>query len=215
MKTSERTGNYWPIWGTCLGFELLAHLGGEVIHTEKLAPEYILAKCSSHHQAVPLEITSEFPTSKFGRAIPKEVLVSLTNKNSTIHFHHWCLTPQNFTKYEMDKFWNILATSHDKNGLEFISLLEAKNYPIWGSQFHFEKSAYEWTLKFPKIPHDSTSILSGTFVAQFFVEHSKKNNHRFIDRKTEEENLIFNYNPFFTGNMRRNSTVDQVYFFKK
>ena len=206
MKAGERSGDYWPIWGTCLGFELLAFLAMNEKHN--------LARCSSYQQAVPLEVTSKFPTSEFGRAIPKDVYMTLTNKNSTINFHNWCLTPQNFSQFGMDKFWNILATNHDVNGLEFISLLEAKNYPIWGSHFHPEKMANAWTLKYPKIPHDSSSIHSAAFFAEFFVEHSRKNNHRFIDRQTEEDNLIYNYKPFFTGDMKTDSTVDQSYFFK-
>ena len=50
--------------------------------------------------------------------------------NSTINFHNWCLSPTNFSYFEMDKFWDVLATNQDYNGFEFISLLEAKDYPI-------------------------------------------------------------------------------------
>ena len=113
----------------------------------------------------------------------------------------------------MEKFWTILSTNHDVNGLEFISLLEATDYPIWGSQFHPEKNAYEWTLKYPRIPHDSDSIHSAAFFAEFFVEHTRQNNHRFIDRQAEEEHLIYNFKPFFTGDIKTDSTMEQCYLF--
>ena len=47
-----------------------------------------------------------------------------------------------------DSFWEILSTNEDDDGLEFVSLMEAKGgLPIWGSQFHPEKNAFEWTTR--------------------------------------------------------------------
>lgn len=34
----------------------------------------------------------------------------------------------------MDRFWRPLSTNIDEDGLEFISILEAKNYPIFATQ---------------------------------------------------------------------------------
>ena len=172
-----------------------------------------LTRCSSMQQPLPLQLTSKFLTSKVGRTVPEDVYHTLTTKDSTMNFHTWCLSPRNFSYFEMDKFWDVLSTNYDRNGVEFISLLEAKNYPIWGSQFHPEKLAYEWTLLYPKIPHDLHSIHAGAFFAEFFVEESRKNHHKFIDRKTEEKNLIYNYSPAFTGNMKIDSTFVQSYYF--
>ena len=204
IKAGQKA-DYWPIWGTCLGFELLAFLAINETHS--------LTRCSSMQQALPLEITSKFKTSKVGRTIPKDVYTTLTTKDSTINFHNWCLSPANFSYFKMDEFWDVLSTNHDTNGVEFISFLEAKNYPIWGSQFHPEKHAYEWTLHYPKIPHDLRSIHAGAFFAEFFVEETRKNNHRFSDRETEEKYLIYNYSPQFTGDINTGSTFEQSYYF--
>ena len=46
----------------------------------------------------------------------------------------------NHFRFEMDQFWDILSVNKDVNGLEFVSTIEAKNYPIFGTQFHPEKS---------------------------------------------------------------------------
>ena len=59
----------------------------------------------------------------------------------------------NHFRFEMDQFWDILSVNKDVNGLEFVSTIEAKNYPIFGTQFHPEKNAYEWAPKYPGIPH--------------------------------------------------------------
>ena len=204
LKAKE-DGDYWPIWGTCLGFELLAFLAMNETHS--------LTRCSSMQQPLPLNVTSKFSKSKLGRNIPLDVFTTLTTKDSTMNFHNWCLSPKNFSYFEMNRFWDVLATNKDFNGFEFISLLEAKNYPIWGSQFHPEKHAYEWTLQYPKIPHDLSSIHAGAYFAEFFVEETRKNKHKFVDRKTEEKYLIYNYQPTFTGDMKTDLTFVQSYFF--
>ena len=164
-------------------------------------------------QAIPLEVTSKFSSSKNGRNVPTDVHATLITKDSTMNFHNWCLSPSNFSNFKMNEFWNVLSTNHDKNGFEFISLLEAKDYPIWGSQFHPEKHAYEWTLHYPKIPHDLKSIHAGAFFAEFFVEETRKNGHTFSDRQSEESHLIYNFNPSFTGNVKIDSTFVQAYYF--
>ena len=42
-----------------------------------------------------------------------------------------------------------MATNVDDDGVEFVSLIEAKGgVPVWGSQFHPEKNAFEWTTKY-------------------------------------------------------------------
>ena len=53
----------------------------------------------------------------------------------------------------MDKFWKVLSINNDEEGLEFISTMEAIDYPFFGTQFHPEKNAFEWTAKYPNIPH--------------------------------------------------------------
>ena len=37
----------------------------------------------------------------------------------------------------MERFWSPLSTNIDEDGLEFISTLEAKNYPIFATQGGF------------------------------------------------------------------------------
>ena len=210
LKAGQK-GEHWPIWGTCIGFEFL------VFHT--INDTYSLETCSSEEQAVPLEVTANFMTSRIGHAIPKDVFRTLTTTKSTVNFHQKCLSPTNFTLFEMDKFWNVLSTNFDWDGLEFISFLEAKDYPIWGSTFHPEKIVFEWTSQYPNVPHDSSSIHAATFFAQFFVEETRKNSHKFITREAEEKHLIYRHTPYFTGeyapfdSIQKTIQFEQTYFF--
>ena len=50
------------------------------------------------------------------------------------------MTMENMTTSSLDKFYRSLATSTDDKNLEFVATIEAVNYPIWGVQFHPEKS---------------------------------------------------------------------------
>ena len=63
-------GDVFPIWGTCLGFELLATFtnGGQPI----------LTSCDSQNQALPLNVTMAFDESKIGSTMPSDVRTTLT-----------------------------------------------------------------------------------------------------------------------------------------
>ena len=99
----------YPIWGTCLGFELLALLA--VNGTRNLAA------CWSQDQALPLNLTDQWFTSRIGQAMPEDMTQLVASKPLTINFHRWCLTPQNFSKFHMEDFWQMLATGHDLDGV--------------------------------------------------------------------------------------------------
>ena len=67
----------------------------------------------------------------------------------------------------LSKFWTILAENDDEDGLRFVSMLEAKSWPIWGVQFHPEKPMYEWVPK--GINHGRNSIQ--VYFRIFFQEY--------------------------------------------
>ena len=78
------------------------------------------------------------------------MLDPLTTLNITANFHHWCLTRENFTRsmsqfyfyferqnlirFGMDHFWQLLSVNHDLDGLEFVSSMEARDYPFYAVQ---------------------------------------------------------------------------------
>ena len=55
----------------------------------------------------------------------------------------------------MGKFWKALSYNFDKNRLQYISTIEARNFPFIGVQFHPEKNIFEWaTNAVGNIPHN-------------------------------------------------------------
>jgi len=106
----------FPIWATCLGFETVATITNN--------GEPLLKRCNSYDQALPLELVDGWEFSTLLGQADSEIISDLTSMPVTANFHHWCLTPENFTRFELDKFWNILSTNEDSDGVEFISTIE-------------------------------------------------------------------------------------------
>jgi len=86
--------------------------------------------------------------------------------------------------------------------------LAAYDYPIYGTQWHPEKNAFEWTR--PYIPHSPSAIKTTFYMAEFFVSEARKNFHRFETEEGEGKALIYNYSPVYTG---IKSAFEQMYFF--
>ncbi|GAB6030952.1 hypothetical protein CHUAL_007776 [Chamberlinius hualienensis] len=112
----NNNGDYFPIWATCLGFELL---------TNYLAPNYEnLVNCSSYDVALPLQFTSSAKTSRLFTDLPSDVYQYLTQLDVTANYHRRCLTPKAVVDSGLSDIINVLSTNFDDNNLEFVSTYE-------------------------------------------------------------------------------------------
>ena len=205
-KAFDQTADVYPIWGTCQGFEQLAYLsnGGK----DPRSP------CNADIVSFALNFTSDFEKSRIGNAMPTAIKDILANEEVTFNYHHFCITPATMSESPMKEFWTPLATNQDVHGIEFVSLMESKKYPFYGSQFHPEKNIFEWSLNYPSVPHSRHAILSAAFFADFFVNECRKSHHQFPNEAEEEQHLIYNYNPLYTGKAEVNFSLQQTYMFK-
>uniref|UniRef100_A0A336L4L4 folate gamma-glutamyl hydrolase n=1 Tax=Culicoides sonorensis TaxID=179676 RepID=A0A336L4L4_CULSO len=195
-------GEYFPLWGTCLGFELLAVLGNNGTDLRSV--------CAGQSMALNLNFTSNFTKSRMFRDAPQSVIDILSEKPVAANFHHYCITPQNFTSNNLDESWQMLATNKDQNNMEFVSVIEHRKYPYYGVQFHPEKNLYEWH-KSSTISHSYDAIKSSQYFAQFFVEETRRNTNLFRTEGEANRFLIYNWPAHFTG--RNGSALMQMYFF--
>ncbi|XP_036452336.1 gamma-glutamyl hydrolase [Colossoma macropomum] len=192
-------GDYFPVWGTCLGFELLT-----LLTSEKL----LLSHTNTTGVALPLNFTKESKDSRMFKDFPDDLMTSLTKEPLTENSHRWSITTESFNgSKKLKKFYRILSTNTDGQK-EFVSTMEAYDFPIYGTQWHPEKNAFEWT--HPYIPHTPSAIKTTFYMAYFFVNEAKKSLHRFASQKEEQKALIYNYSPTYTGNR---SSFEQVYYF--
>ncbi|XP_052032101.1 gamma-glutamyl hydrolase isoform X2 [Apodemus sylvaticus] len=110
-------GDYFPVWGTCLGLEELSIL---------VSGENLLTCTNSTSKKWPLNFTSAARHSRMFQNFPAELLKSLALENLTANFHKWSLSVKNFTENEkLKKFFNVLSTNTAEN-IEFISSMEAR-----------------------------------------------------------------------------------------
>ncbi|OQS05514.1 gamma-glutamyl hydrolase [Thraustotheca clavata] len=184
-------GEYFPIWGTCLGFEWLVELTSAKGHD-------ILSKVDALNLSLPINYTENAKSSRLF-AFKPDLYAPLTNKPLTINSHKYGITPSGFkSSLALSSFYNILATSVDRQGVEFIAAIEAMKYPFYGVQFHPEKNAYEFGKLsngyfYDDINHGYEAIVAGQAFAHFFIAEARKNNHAFATLEKEHEALIYNY----------------------
>ncbi|XP_048122096.1 gamma-glutamyl hydrolase-like isoform X1 [Alosa alosa] len=153
---------------------------------------------------------SDAAESKLFKDFPPEVMTALATENITVNFHKWSISMENFTKSEeLRNFYKILSTNTDGN-IEFISTMEAYDYPIYGVQWHPEKNAFEWSQTY--YPHTPSAIKTTFYMADFFVNEAKKNLHSFASEEEALKHLIQNHNPDFSG--ADGSSFLQKYYFE-
>ncbi|XP_063062664.1 gamma-glutamyl hydrolase-like isoform X2 [Engraulis encrasicolus] len=180
-------GDYFPIWGTCLGFQQLLVI---------TSGQNLLCRTNSTGISLPLEFRPDAKHSKLFKDFPPELMTSLASENITANYHKWSMSVENFNKNEeLRKFYKILTTNMDGN-TEYISTMEAYNYPVYATQWHPEKSAFEWRRSY--YPHTPSAIKTAFYMADFLVNEAKKNFHSFATKEEEEKHLIYNHIPIFT-----------------
>lgn len=120
------------------------------------------------------------------------------------------MTMENFASMNLNEFWNPFTVNKDVNNLTFISIVESKDYPIVGLQFHPEKNAYEWE---KNDPHSWSTVYSARYFDDWFVNECHKNKHDYYtaNRTSLNTKLIYNYPTTYIGE-KKNPFFEQVYF---
>jgi len=149
---ANRAGDYFPIWGTCQGLQrLMVFVGG------KLEP--LDAKAFTTGSRFNL-----FGHPKDSRLLGHATRAQLRHlqEHYVPHFNHeYGISLRRFMKTPcLQNSYRVLATSHDRGGKEYLSLIEATNFPYYGAQFHPEMAAdLGW-------------------MADFFVREMRRSRHR-------------------------------------
>lgn len=181
--------DYFPIWGTCQGFQQLTVL---------TSGKNLLTLTDTKAVALPLTFTPAAQNSRLLKSFPKDLLQSLSVENITSNFHSWSLTLQNFSRnMRLRRFYKVLSINTDGKK-EFISTMEAYRYPFYAVQWHPEKTPFEWIEKSGMV-HTASAVKASFHSAIFFVSEAMKSQHSFSSPIEEEKALIYNYSPVFKG----------------
>ncbi|OQS05043.1 gamma-glutamyl hydrolase [Thraustotheca clavata] len=182
----NRNGTYFPLWGTCLGFEWLVQLTSNNLK--------ILDPVDAQDVSSAISYTNE--ESRLFSFSPS--FDALTKAPLSAYFHHLGITTEHFLATEsLSSFYKATATSLDRNGVEYIAAIEAKEYPIYGIQFHPEKNPYELGELangnvYGTINHSYEAIMAAQAFSHFFIREAKKNHHRFPTTDEEIKSILWN-----------------------
>jgi len=190
-------GDVFPIHGTCLGFQLLTLLTAQDDTVE------CTACFAAEGEPLPLDFIGGFAgarSSKLFEAMSDPLLTALSTEKLTENSHANGFVQEVYeTSANLRDFYTVLSTNLDYNGKRFVSTIEAKNYPITGTQWHPEKNNFEWggagTLGKKAIPHSAHAVELSQYMANIFVGHARMSSHLFISEAAEDMALIYNDSP--------------------
>jgi gamma-glutamyl hydrolase len=184
-------GNPYPIWATCLGYEALAVITSQIKNNMSTLTRVHGEEGSTRNLTITMQNSKLFGT------MAKNLLDEVTKGDGLYYFHHnWAVLTSTFrASTPLSNFWNLVSTSVSPAGEEFVSTLEAKNYPFFASQYHPEKNPYEW-----RIPAVRTynAILIEQWVFNIFAEVARQNKNTFKSEDELKKLLIYNYQPLYT-----------------
>uniref|UniRef100_A0A8C1UB83 Glutamine amidotransferase domain-containing protein n=1 Tax=Cyprinus carpio TaxID=7962 RepID=A0A8C1UB83_CYPCA len=181
-------GDYFPIWGTGLGFQMLTVL---------VAGENLWSKTTAENVTYPLNLSRMFTN------FPSDVRKVLSQEPLTANFHHYGVTKEAFMGNEkLSGFFSVLSTNIAQNGLEFVS-----TKPFYGVQWHPEVNRFQWDPRY-NFPHSSNAERVSSLLAEFFVNERRRSSHHFSE--AAEESSAHNYSPVYVVNI---SAYKQSYFF--
>lgn len=208
----NRKGVFFPLHGTCLGFEAL------VVAVSGNAS--VLTSCDAENYAQPLYPTEHASHSRFFRSLPDTVVHALYERAVAMENHMHGVLFRSFAENpSLNKFFNVLTLSTDREKNVYVSTVESIQYPITATQWHPEKNAFEWTRR-EAIPHDLDAILVTQAVANSVVDAARRNGHAPRSIKEEQEILIYNWSNNIVysgkkqdGNDTGESMFDEIYVF--
>lgn len=200
LKAND-AGDFFPIWGTCMGMQQLSVL---------VAGDNLLSKTTAENVAMPLNFTPEAYLSRMFQSFPSELMKATAQEPLTANFHHYGLTVKTFQGSEkLNDFFTILSTNIAEDGAHFVSTIEAKRYPFYGVQWHPEVNRFMWNSK-KNFPHSHQAVQLSALLSDFFVDEGRRSFHCFEDPEEEAKALIYNYIPVYTASF---TAYQQIYFF--
>lgn len=130
-------GQTFPIWGGCMGMQQMMMIADNMDNLD------LLETFDSFDN---LNLTLKFITdpreSRLFKNIDEKFLFKLATENCTLNNHKMGLSLETFkANPRISCIFKVLTTSFDRQGVEFVSTIEAHNYPFYGFQWHPERNS--------------------------------------------------------------------------
>ncbi|XP_027926760.1 gamma-glutamyl hydrolase-like [Vigna unguiculata] len=197
-------GEHFPVLGLNLGGNLLIKIVAEqadVLET---------FNASSLPSSLQLWINALEDGSLY-QTFPLDLLQLVRSECLVLHNHRYAITPRRLQyNRKLSSFFDILATSTDRDNKVFVSTARGTKYPVTVNLWNPEKNAFEWATSL-KAPHTANAVLVTQSAANFFVSEARKSSNR-PDAQAVRDNLIYNYKATYSGVAGKG--FDQVYIFE-
>lgn len=189
-KEMNDKGDFFPLWGTCLGFERLALFTATDSH--------ILQHYGAKHVSLPITFVKDPRTTKMFCPMGDESL-KLQEGNYTLNSHQYSIPQETFeTDPGLKEMWDVTSLSYDPNLKKpFVATIEGKKYPFMATQFHPEKVTQAWNDNYG-INHSWQSMELNMFFGQQFLAMARNSKHTFGNFTETTPYLIDNYDKFET-----------------
>ena len=120
---ANKNGDYFPIWGTCLGFQAL-----NIIPAGRTS---ILTEVGAVDMNFPLNYTDGAPESRMLKDMPQHLYKALGTQALAYNHHNYGITLNTYAKEaSLKKFYNVLSYNEVLDGVPFVTTIEGKVYPF-------------------------------------------------------------------------------------
>eukprot|EP00344_Euplotes_crassus_P005809 CAMPEP_0196998728 /NCGR_PEP_ID=MMETSP1380-20130617/4052_1 /TAXON_ID=5936 /ORGANISM="Euplotes crassus, Strain CT5" /LENGTH=328 /DNA_ID=CAMNT_0042415403 /DNA_START=1 /DNA_END=987 /DNA_ORIENTATION=- len=182
VKDLNDNGVNFPLWGTCMGHQLILMLESNRSDA--------LSSCPSSHTLDNLIYQMDDITKSdlFG-SFPEYLIKASQEDKLTANFHHSGVDAARFTgELELSKTVNLLATSLDINEKPYSAITEFKDYPIYTVQFHPEVT--EFTFSYNDTDHSDNAVEFMFLMSLKFISEAKKNTQSYPSHSDLISNLV-------------------------
>mmetsp|Transcript_26118 Transcript_26118/g.71989 ORF Transcript_26118/g.71989 Transcript_26118/m.71989 type:complete len:366 (-) Transcript_26118:144-1241(-) len=174
-QINQEPVSYFPVWGTCLGFEfLMQYAAARLGQDERLVDSVLDSDFVADNRTWSL-----YNVTAHGLYAEPEIYKIVATTNTTFNNHHQGITPIAFANHGLAAWWHVTSLNHDDRGKTFVSTVEPANddlLPWYGTQYHPEKNTYEYAMyphtniPYEDIDHSPTGIQFSQHLAQFVVQ---------------------------------------------
>jgi len=110
-----------------------------------------------------------------------EKLFKHLEENPIMYFQHqFGIKPEVMSNHpRLKDFFNIISLANDTNEEVFVAAIEAKNYPIYGVQYHPENTLQAYRKSKGEIDRNNDDYQSILNIAKFFIKEADKCTHKY------------------------------------
>ena len=193
----NKANNYFPVWCTCMSFEMAAIFFAENIRLKK--QEELSKYLTSAGDIGEDYLHWTTKSSKIKKIFTKKEIIAQKKYPSIFMAHCYAIAINSKLGKNLAKVANITATNISsgvcgKKGVKYVTAYELKDYPIYGVQFHPEKPPFEYINDNMRVPKTTIAIDTSYKMSKFFIDEAKKSSNIWIGGKNYFDFTINDYN---------------------